>query len=543
MPHYNCCVSGCKNNFRKAPQLQYYRIPKLEEHRKTYKAVLGEKTNNLEAKSTRICSAHFEGGRKLSRNHLPTIFPWFCINKTPKSETRQNLEDIAISTPTKKTKYDTELLNADEAKENSNACETGFHEVHLNNLEELNPDDNIYIEQDTETFLSSKDIDRLLSIEKQFQDIQKPEDNVNIEQETETFLSSKDIDRLLSIEKQFQDIQKENKKLKLENEKLKEDIVRMKFDMQKQVRFNIEKYKDNDEDVTFYTGFPDYNAMTMCYSIVEESAKNLNYDHEKINTDRDDCRKIGRPRTLTTFEEFTMVVMRLRLGLFEKDLAHRFNVSVTSVCRILRTWIRFLRCEFEPLINIPPREVIKLHMPEVFKNFYPNLTIIVDCTEIEMEKPSSLNAQSTCYSSYKSRNTMKALIGITPSGVINFVSEFFPGSASDKEIVVQSGFLAKLKQGDEVMADKGFNCQDELASVGAKLILPHMLKGITQFSREQTAHNKKVASLRIHVERVMERIKNWHIYDHRIPISTSALASDILIVVCAMSNFHPPLIN
>jgi hypothetical protein len=93
------------------------------------------------------------------------------------------------------------------------------------------------------------------------------------------------------------------------------------------------------------------------------------------------------------------------------------------------------------------------------------------------------------------------------------------------------------------MADKGFDCQDELASVGATLILPHMLKNITQFSREQTAHNKKVASLRIHVERVMERIKNWHIFYHRIPISTSALASDILIVVCAMSNFHPPLIN
>jgi hypothetical protein len=182
-------------------------------------------------------------------------------------------------------------------------------------------------------------------------------------------------------------------------------------------------------------------------------------------------------------------------------------------------------------------------MPKVFKRLYPNLTIIVDCTEVEMEKPSSLNAQSTCYSSYKSKNTMKALIGISPSGVINFVSEFFPGSSSDKEIVVQSDFLTKLKQGDLVMADKGFNCQDELASVGATLVLPHMLKGIKQFSKEQTEHNKKVASLRIHVERVMERIKNWHIFDHRIPICSSALASDILIVVCALSNFHPPLIN
>ena len=285
------------------------------------------------------------------------------MNKTPQnSETGKNLEEIGetISTPTKKTKYNnTDLIHADWPEENLNSCETSFHEVHPNDLKKMSPKDNENIEQGTETMISSTDIDRLLSTEKQFQDIQKPENNIYIEQETETFLSSEDIDRLLNIEKKFQDIEKENKKLELENAKLKEDISRMKDDMQKSVRFNIDKYKDDKEDVKFYTGFPDYTAMTMCYSIVEESAKNLNYDHEKIGTDMvDDCRKIGRPRALTTFEEFTMVMMRLRLGLLERDLAHRFNVSVTSVCRILRTWIRFLRCEFEPLITIPPREVI-----------------------------------------------------------------------------------------------------------------------------------------------------------------------------------------
>lgn len=278
--------------------------------------------------------------------------------------------------------------------------------------------------------------------------------------------------------------------------------------------------------------------MMLCYKIVEESAKNLSYEHERVYVDIESSTKQPRrPRNLNTFQEFTIVMMRLRLGLFEKDLAHRFNISVTTICRVIRTWLRFLRCEFEPLINIPPPEVTKHYMPEVFKKFYPNLTTIVDCTEVEMEKPSSLNNQSTCYSSYKSRNTMKALIGISPSGVINFVSDFFPGSASDKEIVVQSNFLAKLKPGDQVMADKGFNCQDELASVGSTLILPHTLKGIKQFSKGQTEHNKKVASLRIHVERTMERIKNWHIFDRRLTIVSSQLATDILIVVCALSNF------
>jgi hypothetical protein len=67
---------------------------------------------------------------------------------------------------------------------------------------------------------------------------------------------------------------------------------------------------------------------------------------------------------------------------------------------------------------------------------------------------------------------MKSLLGITPSGVLCFVSEFYPGSTSDKEITVLSGFLNHLKPGDQVMTDKSFNCQDELASVGASLITP-----------------------------------------------------------------------
>ena len=181
--------------------------------------------------------------------------------------------------------------------------------------------------------------------------------------------------------------------------------------------------------------------------------------------------RIGRPRMLSTFQEFIMVMMRLRLGLFERDLSHRFGVHMSTVSRIVKTWIRFLSSEFGPLIDIPCTAIIRHYMAVVLKNVYPNLTVIVDCTEVEMAKPSSLGAQSACYSSYKSRTTMKSLIGITSSGVVCFASEIFPGSISDKEITLKSGFLNKLKPSDQVLADKGFNCQDELVSVGATLII------------------------------------------------------------------------
>ena len=39
------------------------------------------------------------------------------------------------------------------------------------------------------------------------------------------------------------------------------------------------------------------------------------------------------------------------------------------------------------------------------------------------------------------------------------------------------------------MSDKGFNCQDQLASVGASLVIPAFV-GKKQFSKEQTELNK-----------------------------------------------------
>lgn len=194
------------------------------------------------------------------------------------------------------------------------------------------------------------------------------------------------------------------------------------------------------------------------YYIVRDSAININYDTEKTSLNCEGKRRVGRPRVLSTFEEFILVLMRLRLGLFEKDLAHRFSVCLMTVSRVTRAWIQFHRSEFEPLIRIPTSKEISFYTPPVFKQFYPQLTVIVDCTEIELEKPSSLDAQSACYSTYKSKTTAKALLGITPSGTLCFASEFFPGSISDKEITKQSGFLKKLRPGDQVMADKGFNC-------------------------------------------------------------------------------------
>ena len=58
--------------------------------------------------------------------------------------------------------------------------------------------------------------------------------------------------------------------------------------------------------------------------------------------------------------------------------------------------------------------------------------------------------------------SLKGLVGISPiSKAITFISRLYTGSISDREIVLRSGLLSQqFDDGDSVMADKGFQIQD-----------------------------------------------------------------------------------
>lgn len=62
-------------------------------------------------------------------------------------------------------------------------------------------------------------------------------------------------------------------------------------------------------------------------------------------------------------------------------------------------------------------------------------------------------------------------------------------------------------------------------------------------SKEDAAKNKKVACLRVHVERCMERIKNCQFFDCQIPVSLAPFASDTFIATAALTIFQPSLVS
>ena len=74
--HANCRVPLRLNNFKNSHCLAFYQIPKARRIRPECVRLLRNDNLNLNSDSTRICSAHWDGGEKRSRTHLPSIFPW-----------------------------------------------------------------------------------------------------------------------------------------------------------------------------------------------------------------------------------------------------------------------------------------------------------------------------------------------------------------------------------------------------------------------------------------------------------------------------------
>ncbi|XP_068739216.1 uncharacterized protein [Montipora capricornis] len=122
----------------------------------------------------------------------------------------------------------------------------------------------------------------------------------------------------------------------------------------------------------------------------------------------------SRDHVLSMEEEFLLVMMKLRLGLTNLDLAIRFNVAEATISNAFISWLNLLFVQLGTLKIWPHRNVILEHMPKKFKEDYPNNIIIIDCTELKIQCPSSLVLQSQSYSNYKSTNTLKSWLELIP---------------------------------------------------------------------------------------------------------------------------------
>ncbi|KAE8743393.1 hypothetical protein FOCC_FOCC010998 [Frankliniella occidentalis] len=134
-------------------------------------------------------------------------------------------------------------------------------------------------------------------------------------------------------------------------------------------------------------------------------------------------KKNYKKASLSKFLEFSWVLVRLRLGLLEEDLADRLNVTQSCVSKIFNLWVPVMAECSKHFIVWPERETLQKTMPECFrKSFGTSVVVVIGCFEVTAPTPSGLLAKAQTYSHYKKNTTAKFLFGVAPQCTVSYIS-------------------------------------------------------------------------------------------------------------------------
>lgn len=304
----------------------------------------------------------------------------------------------------------------------------------------------------------------------------------------------------------------------------------------------------NDKLFQYYTGLkvPVFNAL-FCY--LEPKAKLMKYPYGAKTTlfkhhADSNKKKPGRQRTFSLREEMFFTLVKLRLGLQTVDCSIRFGMSPSTFSSISTAWITLLATELEKISKMPQTTHIDdMEKAKCFEEF-SNVRIVVDCTELFSETPSSVGAHKQFHSNYKHHTTVKFLVGMNTGGAITYISEMFGGRSSDKFITNQSvDLLNELNAGEKVMADRGFTIQSDLPE-GVKLVIPSFKhKDKSQFSKQELQQNKKISEARVHIERAIRRIKQFQILKTEMKMTQKDVYENIFKSCGYLVNFQDPFLK
>lgn len=118
-------------------------------------------------------------------------------------------------------------------------------------------------------------------------------------------------------------------------------------------------------------------------------------------------------------------------------------------------------------------------------------------------------------------------------------------------ITMNCGFLQLLEPGDVILADRGFDIDADIALHQVKLEIPSFTRGKKQQSMKEVEYSKRIAKVRIHIERVIGLLKNeYTILQSPILVCLLKVKSDtdcafidrMLLVCAALINLCPTVV-
>ena len=93
------------------------------------------------------------------------------------------------------------------------------------------------------------------------------------------------------------------------------------------------------------------------------------------------------------------------------------------------------------------------------------------------------------------------------------------------------------------MADRGFTIRDILLERKVYQNIPPFLNGRAHFTTGEEISTRRIARVRIHVERAIGRLKNYRMLRNVIPLSMQPVFSPMFFVAECLVNFQEPVVK
>lgn len=244
--------------------------------------------------------------------------------------------------------------------------------------------------------------------------------------------------------------------------------------------------------------------------------------------------------------DLIITLFKLKHNDCTERVCEQFEISKPTFTTSFHRGIQVLAAYLQNIIFVPTLLQLKQNLPLSFKIRHSNVHMILDAFEIEIEKPHDPKRQAQTWSQYKHCNTVKYLVGCTPNGFINFISKGYGGRISDKALVEKSNLIEVLPTGSVVMADRGFKELGSLfASRGIKLLKPPSVYAAKKPTKEEVMQTKIIASLRIHVERVIRRLREFRMLKPHSTVNHKHVGylNYLVIIACGLNNLQHEIIK
>ena len=235
---------------------------------------------------------------------------------------------------------------------------------------------------------------------------------------------------------------------------------------------------------------------------------------------------------------FLLMLVFLRRHYTQQELARMFSISTFSVGNIVFSWIHYSFLQWQQLPLFPDSKTIRFFADIDFKRYFPNTEVLLDGTEIPIQKPTNNVSQRITFSTYKHTNTVKALIAATPGGLISYISEAYGGASSDRQLMERSELVDLVTPNSSIMVDKGFNVEDMLEPKNVSLRIPTFLKDNKRLNPSEVENDSKISSKRVHIERHIGQIKTFSILQGPLSHTETIFASQIIFVCSILVNFR-----